>query len=210
MVGYSTIPQRRTETLSAALQKMESTTSDSYRCCDQLAKRACQLDSLTSPASDASTMLSRANANLAATLILMKDAREKFDTVSDCEPAIERLHRGVKDLEEKRKAGGRVKGALAGRIQLTEQDIYAAGDSMEILRDAYGYFVERSDWRSTPQMLLGLERVYHMGSDSMCSLVASHMKSAGKSVRPKRSHKKENKVSDSTKETAQEVRYSFK
>jgi len=63
--------------LSIALSKMKNSTSDACRCCDQIAKRAHQLDSLTSPASGASSMLSRANNNLAATLVLMKDAREK-------------------------------------------------------------------------------------------------------------------------------------
>ena len=91
---------RRTDALKAALKKMETSTNEASRCCEQLTRRARQLDSLTSPASDASSMLSRANANLAATLILLKDAREKFDTVSDCEPAIERLYRGVNDMAE--------------------------------------------------------------------------------------------------------------
>ena len=50
-------------------------------------------------------MLSRANANLAATVGLMKDARDKFDTVSDCEPAIGRLHKGVQDMEQMRWRG---------------------------------------------------------------------------------------------------------
>jgi hypothetical protein len=87
--------QRRTEALTKALAKMENTTADAFNCCSNLSRRARQLDSLTSPASDASSTLSRANANLAATLILMKDAREKFDTVADCEPAIERLYKYV-------------------------------------------------------------------------------------------------------------------
>ena len=46
-------------------------------------------------ASDASSILSKASNNLGATLVLMKDGREKFDTIRDCKPAIERLKCGV-------------------------------------------------------------------------------------------------------------------
>jgi exocyst complex component 7 len=201
--------QRRTQMLSACLQKMESTTTDAYRCCDLLTKRARQLDSLTSPASDASSMLSRANANLAAALLLMKDAREKFDTVNDCEPAIERLHKGVMELEEKREAGGRTKGTFKNRIMLTEQDVYAAADAMEILRDTYSYFIQRKSWRSAPTTLSGLERVHKMGMDAMCLLTTSHLKAAGQAVRPKRNVKKEGIVIAPTEETAKQVRQTY-
>jgi exocyst complex component 7 len=196
---------RRTQMLSACLQKMQTTTADAHRCCDLLTKRARQLDSLTSPASDASSMLSRANANLTATLQLMKDAREKFDTVSDCEPAIERLHKGVLELEEKREAGGRTKGTFKNRIMLTEQDVYAAADAMEILRDTYSYFIQRKSWRSAPTTLSGLERVHKMGMDAMCMLTSSHLKSAGQAVRPKRNVKKEGVIVAPTDETAKQV-----
>lgn len=177
--------ERRTETLSAGLHKMESTTSDAFRCCDLLTKRAEQLDSLTSPASDASSTLSRANANLAAALVLMRDAREKFDTVADCEPSIERLHKGVVEMEEKRKGRARSKG-LSSKNVYTEQDVYAAGDSMEILRDAYLYFAERQNWRSTPNTMGELERCHNLGLDAMTLLIQSHLKKAGQACRPKR------------------------
>jgi hypothetical protein len=131
-------------------------------------------------------MLSRANASLAATVALMKDARDKFDTVSECEPAIERLHKGVSDMEQIRLSGGRSKGPLKNRTVLTEQDIYGAGDSLEILRDAFEYFTQRSTWKSTPQTLNELERVYQKGTDAMCMLVSSHLKKSGQAVRPKR------------------------
>ena len=193
----------RADLLASTMEKMELTTGEAYRCCDLLTKRARQLDSLTSPASDASTMLSRASANLAATLVLMKDAREKFDTVSDCEPAIGRLHKGVQDMEQMRLAG-RSKGLAKHRTVLTEQDIYAAGDSLEILRDAFDYFSERNAWKSTPATLADLERVYKQGTEAMCLLVSSHLKKAGQAVRPKRNVKKDTGVSP-TEETAQEV-----
>ena len=199
----ATVSQRRTDLLAAAMDRMESTTGDAYRCCDLLTKRARQLDSLTSPASDSSSMLSRANANLAATVVLMKDARDKFDTVKDCEGAIERLHKGVQDMETMRLAG-RSKGLAKNRTLLTEQDIYSAGDSLEILRDAFDYFSQRNTWKSTPATLSELERVYKQGTDAMCLLVSSHLKKSGQAVRPKR-NKKEVAVPP-TAETAQQVR----
>jgi exocyst complex protein 7 len=202
MLASVVASHRRTDELAGALEKMDSTTEDGFRCCEMLTRRARQLDSLTSPASDSSSMLSRANANLAATLVLMKDAREKFDTVQDCEPAIERLDKGVKDLDvtdSKKK-----KGSLKNRVVLSEQDVYAAGDSMEILRDAYDYFEGRGSWRSTPNTLTGLERLHKMGTDAMCLLVRTHLKKAGHAVRPKRNMKKEIHPAE---ESAQQVLY---
>ena len=186
MVGPSSTNARPTVVLAAVMEKMESTSMEAFRCCELLTKRARQLDSLTSPASDASSMLSRANASLAATVSLMKDARDKFDTVSECEPAIERLHKGVSDMEQVRLSGGRSKGPLKNRTVLTEQDIYGAGDSLEILRDAFEYFTQRNTWKSTPQTLNELELVYQKGTDAMCMLVSSHLKKSGQAVRPKR------------------------
>ena len=152
-------------------------------------------------------MLSRANAHLAATLVLMKDAREKFDTVADCQPSIERLHKGVVQLQQQQlqqmqllqqdaeddEAAQKLKRKMAvslkNRIVLTEQDVYAAGDSLEILRDAYDYFLGRSAWRSAPTTLTNLERLHKMGTDSMCLLVEYHLQQAGPAVRPKRNAK---------------------
>lgn len=188
------------------MDRMEITTADAYRCCDLLTKRARQLDALTSPASDSSSMLSRANANLAATVVLMKDARDKFETVHDCEPAIGRLYKGVQDMEQMRLAG-RSKGLAKNRIVLTEQDIYAAGDSLEILRDTFDYFSERSTWKSTPTTLGELERVYKKGTDAMSLLVSSHLKKAGQAVRPKRN--KKDVSLPPTEETAQEVSWNY-
>lgn len=201
----TSIQVRRSEVLASAMEKMGNSTAEAYRCCDWITKRARQLDSLTSPASDASSMLSRSNANLAATLVLMKDAREKFDTINDCEPAIERLSKGVQDLEQLRLAV-RSKAMLKHRIVLTEQDIYAAGDSLEILRDAFEYFSERAHWRSTPTTLADLERVYKTGTDAMCLLVSSHLKKAGQAWRLKRNANKKEGVIPLTEETAQQVR----
>ena len=105
-MGASTESQRRIMALDKALEKMKSSTKQACTCCEQLTKRARQLDSLTSPASDASSMLSKAANNLSSTLILMKDAREKFDTIPVCEPAILRLKRGVQQLQIRWKLSG--------------------------------------------------------------------------------------------------------
>lgn len=189
-MGAATDAKTRIDALSSALAKMQTTTIEATRCCDQLSKRAHQLDGLTSPASGSSSMLSRANNNLAATLVLMKDAREKFDTVTDCEPAIEHLHKGVQDMEEKRASqGGRKKTPRRG-VVLSEQDVYAASDSMEILRDAHEYFMQRKHWSSATTALGGLERVHKTGTESMCLLISSHLMSAGPGVRMKRGPKK--------------------
>lgn len=204
MPPRASLTSSRIEELSLSLQKMESTTNEAYHCCEFLTQRARQLDSLTSPASDASSMLSRANANLTATLVLMKDAREKFDTVTDCEPAIERLHKGVTELEETREAGGKTKGTFINRIKLTEQDVYAAADSMEILRDAYEYFAARSNWRSAPTTLGSIEGLHKMGLHAMSLLIKTKLKSAGPAIRPKRKIK-DLAVVPPQDETAQEV-----
>lgn len=194
---------KRTDELVNLMDQMDDATTEAFQCCEWLNHRAKQLDALTSPASDASSMLSRANANLAATLVLMKDAREKFDTVQDCEPAMERLDKGVKDLEESGEKTKKKKSSLKNRVVLTEQDVYAAGDSIEILRDAFQYFNARSSWRSAPSTLSALERLHKMGLDAMCSLIQIHLKKAGPAVRPKRNLKKDVLPAD---ETAQQVR----
>lgn len=219
--------RRRIEALSRSLRQMKASTEDASLCCEQLTKRSRQLDSLTSPASDASGLLSRASNNLGATLVLMKDAREKFDTVVDCEPAIERLHRGILHMQSEKSGraggGGAGAGASAGKgarhnpfgdgrggadrtVVLSEQDVYAAADSMEIIRDAYDYFIDRRHWRSTAAALGSLERVHQMGVSSMCILESFHLVDSGQAVRIKRVVKQEGESQvTQANETAQQV-----
>jgi exocyst complex protein 7 len=147
-------------------------------------------------------MLSKASNNLAATLVLMKDAREKFDTIVDCEPAIERLHRGVITMQNEK--SGKTKKARHNpfgdkndkdkNVVLSEQDVYAAADSMEIIRDAYDFFVDRKHWRSTAASLASLERVHQMGVSSMCILASFHLLDSGQAVRMKRVVKQEGEL----------------
>ena len=167
-------------------------------------------------------MLSKASKNLGATLVLMKDAREKFDTIVDCEPAIDRLHRGVVHMQNEKsgKNGGKKATAVAARhnpfgdknsekeknVILTEQDVYSAADSMEIIRDAYEYFMDRRHWRSTPKLLSSLERVHEMGVSSMCILESFHLMDSGQAVRIKRVVKQEGESQVTpANETAQQV-----
>ena len=212
---------RRIDALNKSLSKMKTTTATACLRCDQLTQRARQLKSLTSPASDASSMLSKASNNLGATLVLMKDAREKFDTIADCEPAIDRLHRGVTHTQNERSNGGKKGGAAARHnpfgeasekeksVVLTEQDVYAAADSMEIIRDAHEFFVDRKHWRSTSGSLTSLERVHQMGVSSMCILGSLHLIDSGQAVRIKRVVKQEGDSGvTSANETAQQVRAS--
>jgi hypothetical protein len=90
---------------------------------------------------------------------------------------------------------------------------------LEILRDAFEYFTQRSTWKSTPQTLNELERVYQKGTDAMCMLVSSHLKKSGQAVRPKRvvaGTKKDSSTGNTTpavvppaEETAQQVMQYF-
>lgn len=160
-------------------------------------------------------MLSKASNNLGATLVLMKDAREKFDTIRDCEPAIERLKRGVMQMQNDK--SGKTKkarrnpfeadGEKEKNVVLSEQDVYAAADSMEIIRDAYEYFIERKNWRSTAAALASLERVHQMGVSSMCILASFHLIDSGQAVRIKRIVKQEGEDQiTAANETAAQVR----
>jgi exocyst complex component 7 len=234
MGALKTESRRRLDALNSSIAKMKSSTWEAAASCDQLTKRARQLDSLTSPASDASSLLSKASGNLGSTLVLMKDAREKFDTIKDCEPAIERLHRGIVTLQDI-KSGKAKKAARANpfgnnnnnasdnnkennakdkdnnnnnnnEVVLSEQDVYAAADSMEIIRDAYDYFLDRKHWRSSAQALTSLERVHQMGVSSMCILESFHLIDSGQAVRIKRVVKQEGEEQITpANETAQQV-----
>jgi exocyst complex component 7 len=217
--GESTDAKSRIQALHIALGKMNSTTVDSLRCCDALRMRSNNLDSLTSPASDASALMSVAASNLGSTLVKLKDARDKFETVRDCEPAIDRLRDGIKEMEDKRlnkaktkdlKSERSNKGKDGNAVILTEQDVYAAADSMEILRDAFDYFLERKAWRSTPSALQHLERVHKQGVSSMCTLITSHLLTAGPAIQLKKvGNGKESATIPGTNESAQEVSFWF-
>jgi len=214
LCGEATDARSRIEALSKALSKMDHTTSEASRCCDALAKRSNHLDSLTSPASDASAMLSQSASNLGSTLAKLKDARDKFETVRDCEPAIDRLRDGVRTMEDQRKndrkAGLRRQAAFrdkaAAAVGLSEQDVYAAADSMEILRDAFDYFLDRKSWRSTPPALQQLERVHKQGVSDMCILITTHLLSAGQAIRLKRTGQKDGPLIPEKGETAEMTR----
>ena len=197
--------QLRIDALSASLRRLSTTTTDLSTLTASLTHRARHLDSLTGPASETSAMLTQSAANLATTLGMMREAREKFDTVPDCEPAIERLERGAREAVARFEAGGGARAAAAAANSgsggngdapamatagsgslLTEQDVYAAVDSMDIVRDAYAYFLARTAWASAPAALGGLERCHALGVGAMCGLIGHHLTVAGAAVTPKK------------------------
>mmetsp|Transcript_23760 Transcript_23760/g.39172 ORF Transcript_23760/g.39172 Transcript_23760/m.39172 type:complete len:846 (-) Transcript_23760:9-2546(-) len=204
--------------LASSLQTMSATSNSACSSCDGLSRRSRHLDSLTSPASETSALLALASSNLQSTSGALKDARDKFDTVADCEPAIERLFWGAREackevamhaerqgrggvlpVSMKRlvdgssnKSGGEGTMSLLKPRQnndtmspLTEQELYAGADAMEIVRDAHGYFAKRVEWRSTKETMADLERVHFIGVDAMGLLVTGHLTGAGAAVRRK-------------------------
>jgi exocyst complex protein 7 len=160
---------------------------------------------------------------------LLRDSREKFDTVVDCEPSIERLYRGAKEAAETRERRDHTNNiynvpddtvslidgkryfhdddtmtlaTLNGTvIGLTEQDVYAAADSLEIIRDAHIYFQKRPRWNASKTALTGLQRVHQLGADGMCMLIKFHLISAGPAIRMKRGWALKRNVDDATVDT---------
>ncbi|KAL7537262.1 hypothetical protein ACHAXR_007696 [Thalassiosira sp. AJA248-18] len=221
--------QSRIAALSSALATMNSSTKSACRTCDGLSRRSRHLDSLTSPASETSALLAQTSSNLTSTSSVLKDAREKFDTVGDCEPAVERLFWGAREAcrevavhAERQGRGGvlppsmkrliddkgdRGESSIMGRrtsikksttlenanaaansalsSPLTEQELYAGADAMEIVRDAHAYFSKRLEWKSSEDTMGDLERVHHVGVDAMGLLVTGHLTGAGAAVRRK-------------------------
>lgn len=144
---------------------------------------------------------------------MLKDAREQFDTVDDNEPSIERLFWGAREAcrevashAEKQGRGGvlplTMKRLIDGTDKntmvrprsmalneasspLTEQELYAGADAMEIVRDAHAYFSKRGEWKSTLDTMKDLERVHQIGVDAMGLLVTGHLTGAGAAVRRK-------------------------
>ena len=91
--------------LSNALKLHDASAVTASSCCKGLSRRSRQLDSLTSPASETSASLTQASRNLTAPLALLRDDREKFDTVAVCEPSIERLNEGASELRNRNDMG---------------------------------------------------------------------------------------------------------
>jgi len=83
-------------------------------------------------------------------------------------------------------SGANGNGGLA--LALTEQDVYAAADSLEIIRDAHVYFGTdmRSHWKASRSARTGLENLHQLGVDAMCTLSKCHLLNAGPGIRLKR------------------------
>jgi len=160
---------------------------------------------------------------------LLRDAREKFDTVADCEPSIERLYRGAKEAAETRERRDHpnniynvpndTSSLIDGKryfndddtmtlatlngtvIGLTEQDVYAAADSLEIIRDAHLHFQKRPRWNASKTASTGLQRVHQLGADGMCTLIKFHLLNAGPAIRMKRGWALKRNADDATVDT---------
>ncbi|KAL7490022.1 hypothetical protein ACHAW6_015741 [Cyclotella cf. meneghiniana] len=208
-----TLSATRIQSLAASLHSMNHSTQTACRNLSELSRRSRHLDSLTSPASETSALLAQASANLTSTTALLKDAREKFDTVQDCEVAVERLFWGAREAckevaahAEKQGRGGvlplsmrllldgddtnvnvNAKNANQNREAgpLSEQELYAGADALEIVRDAHAYFSKRLEWKSARATMDDLERVHQVGVDAMGLLVTGHLTGAGAAVRRK-------------------------
>ena len=71
---------------------------------------------------------------------------------------------------------------------LSEQDVYAAADSLEIIRDTYSYFQAKPNWKSSIPTLENLNRLHNKGVEGMCLLITHHLNNAGAAIRLKRIH----------------------
>ncbi len=193
--------------LSHALSTLNSTTTAACRTCDRLSRSSRHLDSLTSPASETSALLAQTWSNLTSTSNVLKDAREKFDTVVDTEPAVSRLYYGSREAcrtvamhAERQGRGGVLPPSMKQLLKqqdrgntdgggisnpLNEQELYAGADAMEIIRDAHAYFSKRLEWKSSRDTISDLERVHTIGVDAMGLLVMGHLTGAGAAVRRK-------------------------
>jgi len=226
--------QRRIDALASALSTLQNQTNTASHLSTLIIQRSRYLNTLTSPASDASAKITQASQNLVQTMTKMREAREKFDTIQETEPHIKHLYEGAKELqalrrkiatelEKKKKTREQQASAARSRKQslvsgfmpeedplhdgpggkdddddddlqtplactgsLTEQDVYTAADAMDLIRDAYVFFQQNKNWKSSPAALGGLERVYQQGVDGMCALTKSHLQSAGPPVRFKK------------------------
>lgn len=209
--------------LQEALTAIKSTTAQALTNSTSITRRSAKLSTVTSPTSDTSNALTQTSTRVSAAMTLLRDALEKLDTVVDCEPSIDRLYCGVREMDEARQAreysstddnddeGGNVGAVNVTHsntvyndnryirdddhtvntmqntvVGLTEQDVYAAADSLEIIRDAHGYFKKRPEWISSRNKINELERVHQLGVNAMCMMIQCHLLSCGPGVRLKR------------------------
>ena len=98
---------------------------------------------------------------------------------------------------------------LEDDLLITEQDVYAAADALELLKDTYGYFtghdeddilhknkidpfqdkgaiLDRRRWKSTASTLRNIEHAHERGVDGMGLLIKAHLLKAGPAIRMKR------------------------
>ncbi|KAL3795786.1 hypothetical protein ACHAWO_005841 [Cyclotella atomus] len=236
MTSLTSSSSRNIQLLTSSLSTMQSNTTLACRNLSELSRRSRHLDSLTSPASETSALLAQASSNLTATTAVLKDAREKFDTVSDCEISIYRLFWGARQAckevawhAEQQGRGGVLPNAMRLLLDgddtnvnvknsdisssggpLSEQELYAGADAMEIVRDAHAYFGKRLEWKSARATMDDLERVHQVGVDAMGLLVTGHLTGAGAAVRRKveggEKSRKRSSAADRAEESAAQTR----
>lgn len=205
-----------TQTISQlhdALSTLKKTTAHALATSESISRRSVKLSLLTSDPNSAghsntnhptnatsSTILNQTSSRIATTLTLLRDAREKLDTVTDCQPSIDRLYSGVQEMEEHRKnsdpssmsepplhsSDSYTLDPNHPSQSLTEQDVYAAADSLEIIRDAHSYFEKKPQWKVSSHELRALDRLYQLGVDAMCRMVHCHLLYCGSGVKPKK------------------------
>lgn len=96
-------------------------------------------------------------------------------------------------------------------LDITEQDVYAAADALELLKNTYSYFTRHEDdetlhknnfnidpfddnnahldrrrWKSTASTLRNIENAHQRGVEGMCFLIKAHLLKAGPAIRMKR------------------------
>jgi len=98
--GPLSTPKREILELSNALNRLSQNTEVLTQCCTALTRRTRQLTSLTTPASETSAALIQASSNVASTLTLMREARDKFDSVSRGELIMDKIYVGAKEYYE--------------------------------------------------------------------------------------------------------------
>jgi len=195
------------DALTSRLKNVEKNSLEASKLSESIIKRAQTLDKLTSPASDASALLTHAQNNLRKTLKCMKEARDAFDTVAESEPVIRVIFNGARDAMDyyrreidKRKACAENEGKdylvdgyeeededliTSTMNYYKEHDVYTATDAMVALRNSYYYFSQRKMWKSAPSALGGIERVHNSGQAAMCRLIAAHLTVCGPAVKVK-------------------------
>jgi exocyst complex protein 7 len=104
------------------------------------------------------------------------------------------------------------RGEVDDDLHILEQDVYAAADALELLKNTFSYFtgheedetllrkssftidpfddrdisLDRRRWKSTGSTLRNIEQTHQRGVEGMCFLIKAHLLKAGPAIRMKR------------------------